>query len=44
MRKRKLSSVDATTLALALNLDAHLVTGDKDLGYVAERMGVKVVW
>ena len=44
LRKRKLSSADATTLALALNLDAHLVTGDKDLGYVAERMGVKVVW
>ncbi len=44
LKCRKLSVSDATTIALAMRYKVPIVTGDKDLTYVAERMGVKVIW
>jgi len=44
LRARRLSAADATTLALSLKLGAQLVTGDRDLMYVAQRMRVNVIW
>jgi predicted nucleic acid-binding protein len=41
---RSLSIVDSTIIRLALELNAPIVTGDKDLSHVAERKGVKIVW
>ncbi len=44
LKRRKLSVSDAITLALALKLKAPIITGDSDLSYVAEKIGVKVIW
>ena len=44
LRSRRLSIVDSTVIALALKRKAPLITGDKDLAYVARAKGVKVVW
>ena len=44
LRHRKLSVCDSTTIALAKRLNTSIVTGDKDLTYVAREMGVKVLW
>jgi len=44
LRHRKLSVCDSTTIALAKRLNTPIVTGDKDLTYVAREMGVKVLW
>jgi len=44
LRSRRLSMVDSTVIALALRRKAPLITGDKDLAYVAKVKGVKVVW
>jgi uncharacterized protein YacL len=41
---RSLSIVDSTIIRLALELNAPIVTGDKDLSHVAERKGVKIIW
>ena len=44
LRGRRLSVSDATTLALALKLDAPIITGDADLSYAALLFGVEVIW
>ncbi len=44
VRGRKLSTADTTTIALARRLNAPIVTGDRDLAYVAEKIGVKIIW
>jgi len=44
LRRRKLAVSDATTIVLALDLKAPIVTGDIDLSYVAKRLGVRVIW
>lgn len=44
LEDRSLSIVDSTIIRLALELNAPIVTGDKDLSHVAERKGVKIVW
>jgi len=44
LRRRKLSASDCTTIALARRLRVPIVTGDSDLVYVAERMGIEVIW
>jgi predicted nucleic acid-binding protein len=41
---RRLSVADAVTLTIAMKLGAQIVTGDKDLTYVAQHMGVNVIW
>ncbi|MEM4522973.1 MAG: PIN domain nuclease, partial [Nitrososphaeria archaeon] len=44
LRDRKLSGCDATTIAVGKMLQMPIVSGDKDLMYVGEQFGVKVVW
>ena len=44
LERRRLSATDATTIALAHRLKAPIITGDKDLAYVAQSMGIEVVW
>jgi predicted nucleic acid-binding protein len=44
LSSRRLSVADAVTLTIAMKLGAQIVTGDKDLTYVAQHMGVKVIW
>jgi len=44
LRKRRLSIVDSTVIALALREKLPILTGDKDLRYVAEKIGVKTIW
>jgi predicted nucleic acid-binding protein len=41
---RALSFVDSTIIWLALKLKVPIVTGDKDLSYVARRMGAEILW
>ncbi len=43
-RTRRLSISDATTIALALKLGKPIVTGDKDLEYIAKSLGVEIIW
>ncbi len=44
LSRRRLSVADATTIALALSYRVPIVTGDRDLSYVARKMGVDIVW
>ncbi|BEP17343.1 PIN domain-containing protein [Pyrofollis japonicus] len=44
LRSRRLSIVDSTIVALAQRLRAPILTGDKDLAYVAKALGLQVVW
>ena len=44
LRSRRLSIIDSTVIAVALRRKAPILTGDRDLAYVAAREGVKVIW
>ncbi len=44
LRDRRLSGCDATTIAVSKILQIPIVSGDKDLGYVGEQFGVKIIW
>lgn len=44
LRARRLSIVDSTVIACALRLKAPVLTGDRDLAYVASRLGVTTIW
>lgn len=44
LHERKLSTCDAVTISLCRFLQIPIVTGDKDLKYVAEKLNVKVLW
>jgi predicted nucleic acid-binding protein len=41
---RYLSIVDSTIIWLALELNAPIVTGDKDLSHIARRKGIEIIW
>jgi hypothetical protein len=41
---RRLSTCDSFTVAIALERDLPVLSGDKDLAYVAEKLGVEVLW
>ena len=43
-RGRKLGIVDSTIIACALRLGVPVLSGDKDLTYVATHFGVEVIW
>jgi predicted nucleic acid-binding protein len=43
-RNRSLSFTDSTVIWLAIKMKIPIVTGDKDLAYVAKRKGVEVIW
>jgi predicted nucleic acid-binding protein len=44
LRARRLSACDAFTIAVALDRALPVLSGDKDLVYVASGLGVRVVW
>ena len=44
LRARRLSTCDAFTIAIALDRALPVLSGDRDLVYVAEKLGVKVLW
>ena len=44
LKRRRLSVSDATTIVLAERYKAPIVTGDIDLSYVAQKLGLKVIW
>jgi len=44
LKGRKLSLTDATSISLAMIEDLPILTGDRDLTYVAKHMGVDIIW
>ena len=44
LRDRRLSACDATTIALGKIFQIPIISGDKDLKYIAEKLNVKVIW
>ena len=44
LRARSLSIIDSTIIAVALRLKTSIISGDRDLTYVAKNMGVEVIW
>ena len=44
LKRRKLSISDALCIVLALKYKVPIVTGDKDLSYVASHLEVETVW
>jgi len=44
LRLRRLSIVDSTVIALAHRMRAPILTGDRDLTYVALRENVETIW
>jgi len=44
LRGRRLSIVDSTVIALARRVRAPILSGDRDLAYVAAKEGIEVIW
>lgn len=44
LKDRVLNIVDSTILWLALKLQTPIITGDRDLSYVAVKKGIKILW
>ena len=44
LNRRRLSVSDVTSIVLARMLKAPIITGDIDLSYVAQKIGVRVIW
>ncbi len=44
LRTRRLSIVDSTVIVLARRRNAPILTGDKDLAYVARKENIEVIW
>ncbi len=44
LKNRRLSVSDSVTIAIAKRLNIPIITGDKDLSYVARKMGIKIIW
>jgi len=44
LRTRRLSIVDSTVIALARRRNTPILTGDKDLAYVARKENIEVIW
>jgi len=44
MKSRRLSLTDASLIYLATKRRVPIVTGNKDLSYVARSMGIEVLW
>ena len=44
LKGRKLSIVDSTSIHLAKKLGIGVISGDRDLTSVANRMGIRVIW
>jgi predicted nucleic acid-binding protein len=44
LRNRGLSFIDSTIIWSAVKMKTPIITGDKDLAYVAKRKDVEVIW
>ena len=44
LRARRLSACDAFTIAVAIDKALPALSGDRDLAYVAGKLGVEVIW
>jgi predicted nucleic acid-binding protein len=44
LRNRSLSLIDSTIIWLAIKMKTPIITGDKDLAYVAKRKDVEIIW
>ncbi len=44
LRARRLSLVDSTIIVTAMRHKAPIITGDRDLSYVASSLGLRVIW
>ena len=44
LKTRRLSIVDSTVIALARKKKAPIISGDKDLTYVATKEGIETIW
>ncbi|MGB9631618.1 MAG: PIN domain-containing protein [Candidatus Methanodesulfokora sp.] len=44
LQGRKLSSCDAITISIGIKYSFPVVSGDRDLQYVAKKLGVEVLW
>ncbi|MCE4617981.1 MAG: PIN domain nuclease [Desulfurococcales archaeon] len=44
LNRRRLSVSDVTSIVLAQMLKAPILTGDIDLAYVAQKIGIKIIW
>ncbi len=44
LKNRRLSIVDSTIIALAHRRKTPIITGDKDLTYIATKQGIKTIW
>ena len=44
LRYRRLSFVDSTIIAVAIRRKAPIVSGDRDLAYVASRYNAAIIW
>ncbi|HDD63861.1 MAG TPA: type II toxin-antitoxin system VapC family toxin [Thermoprotei archaeon] len=44
LRYRRLSLVDATIITTALKEKTPILTGDKDIFYVASKLGINIIW
>lgn len=44
LKHRKLSVADVTTIAMAIKYKIPIITGDKDIKYIAEKLGIKTIW
>ncbi len=44
LKHRRLSTSDATSIALALEKGLPIVTGGKDISFVAQAFGAEIIW
>ncbi|WP_156328032.1 type II toxin-antitoxin system VapC family toxin [Pyrodictium delaneyi] len=44
LKRRRLSIVDSTVIVLAQKHRAPIATGDRDLAYVASKLGITIAW
>mgnify|MGYP001772877990 CR=1 FL=1 len=44
LKSRRLSIVDSSVIAVACKAKTPIVSGDKDLMYVARKMGIETIW
>ncbi len=44
LSNRRLSLVDSSIIYIARKREAPILSGDKDLSYIASKMGIEVIW
>ncbi len=44
LKRRRLSIVDSTIIAVGQKHGIPIISGDKDLSYIASEQGIEVIW